>query len=635
MDEIQDCIADAHFGEVLRGRDTSKPNMRMPVPPPTFDRQQWCAERKIDLASVAVQPVGHYILSRYNREGRSVYHFLAELELFRTTDAPDVRAFTSLLSRAQKLPPKYRDLVDDINQRISTQVLPQLKSASSMNLLLEGGGGGNAGNKKERGGLYAGSLQLDDVGPIEKVDENMVDVDEDSDGGESGVQGRPSQAEPAVVKERERDLTVRRLSLNRHRAEHKNTAIELFNRLRDKLLADQQPVWRQFVGSPDFVRLVDVLWYCEQPVDMSSFNTFRDLGRGAFGVVSGARFRATASLLALKCMNKKLVKGKNALKLVKEERAILAKLGEHPSPFTVFLKYSWQDKDTFFLALPLCTGGDLQYQLALDKYCQPERARMHVAEVLQGIAHLHSLGILYRDLKPDNILLDEDGHCRISDMGLAVVSNGKPLRGRAGTPGYWPPEMISKKRYSYPADWWSLGCVMYELLAGRCPFSKLNTKMERDEATMSWPISFPDRLGCGVNGEKAPFPEDAKAILLKLLDRDKTTRLGSSERGAEDIKADPYFRTINWSKLQRRELEMPWKPRREAINAFNQSDIDGKSNEHDYRKLKLEPEDLVEDFNYTSKISHQEDVVEVLKMQDDGHLQHLDKPDSMGCCKLQ
>ena len=146
----------------------------------------------------------------------------------------------------------------------------------------------------------------------------------------------------------------------------------LYDELETTLVNDQLGLWKDFQASEQFEQLVGLLWYAEQPVTLDSFNIFRDLGRGAFGVVSGAKFRSTGSLLALKCMNRKLVKGKNALKLVRAEREVLAQLGEHPSNFTVFLKYSWQDKDTFYLALPLCTGGDLCYHLAEQRSFSPE-----------------------------------------------------------------------------------------------------------------------------------------------------------------------------------------------------------------------------------------------------------------------
>jgi len=558
------------------------------------------------------QPVAAYVLGKEFPESKSVFNFLSSLNDFTRAENPGLDEYTMVLGRAKNLPSKFLKSVEAVSEALQASILPQLQRTPSM------GQFSTPGDEEPAEDDVEDTIVLDDVAAEIPDDETEVDDSRDDDGQNA-----------------EEELRKRRISMSRHMAANRTVALELFNRLHDELMTDVSNLWDEFQSRPGFERLMKILWYVEQPVTYDDFNIFRDLGRGAFGVVSGAKFRATGALLALKCMNKKLVKGKKALKLVKAEREVLAKLGENVSNFTVFLQYAFQDKDTFYLALPLCSGGDLQYHLAKDYFFSPERAQFHIAEVVLGVAHMHSLGILYRDLKPDNILLDEEGHCRISDMGLAVVTNGRLLRGRAGTPGYWAPEMLQKKKYSYPVDWWSLGCVLYELLTGRCPFSKLNTDMERDDATLHWEMQFPDVLGFGIGGEKTPFPEEAKDLISKLLNRDRTSRLGSSERGAEEVKEHPYFANIDWVRLGRKELDPVWKPRKEVIHAFNQSDIDGKSNDYEYRKLKLAPEDEIENFHYTSNLKHQEDIVQVLKLEDEGKLAHLDRSESISCCTLQ
>mmetsp|Transcript_18000 Transcript_18000/g.29198 ORF Transcript_18000/g.29198 Transcript_18000/m.29198 type:complete len:610 (-) Transcript_18000:11-1840(-) len=608
MDEIQDCIADAQFGEVLRGRENCRPTGRIPAPPPGFNAREYASENSIDLAYCITQPVGLYILNRDFPAAESCYNFLAELHAFKKIESPGYRTYKMLLDCAKKMPAMYHPAVEDVAVKLNNTVLPSLRSMASMSCLIEQNGSSEPGEDS----------QIDNIAGVEAVSEDNIEVEEVD----------------STEQDEEDEVNKRRLSMSRHRTENKRMALDMFENIRDQILEDQTSNWEMFEASPSYERLMQLFWYIREPVTLDSFNIFRDLGRGAFGVVSGAKLKTTGALFAIKCMNKKLLKGKKALRLVKAERQVLAKLGEMPSKFTVFLQYSFHDKETFFLALPLCSGGDLQYHLAVERYFSPERARFHIAEVVLGIAHLHSLGIIYRDLKPDNILLDEEGHCRISDMGLAVITNGKSLRGRAGTPGYWPPEMILKKRYSFPVDWWSTGCVLYEMLSGRCPFSKLNTKMERDDATLKWKVKFPEKLGNGTGGESRPFPEDAKRIILRLLNRDRQNRLGGSENGSEDVKEDPYFESIDWAKLNRGEVEPPWKPRKEAIHAFNQSDIDGKSNEHDYRKLKLTAEDEIPHFDFTSNIKHQEDIVQVLKLQDKGELGYLEQREGPNCCLI-
>ena len=118
-------------------------------------------------------------------------------------------------------------------------------------------------------------------------------------------------------------------------------------------------------------------------------------------------------------------------------------LGDNPSHFVIWLKYSFQDEDFFYVAIPLCTGGDLGFHLKDTQGLNVSRSRFIFAEILEGIDHLHRLGIIYRDLKPENVLMDFEGHVRISDLGLAVQTNGDLIKGRAGTPGYWAPEVVA------------------------------------------------------------------------------------------------------------------------------------------------------------------------------------------------
>jgi len=372
--------------------------------------------------------------------------------------------------------------------------------------------------------------------------------------------------------------------------------------------------------------MVNAIWYSEQPLSQKDFIVFRDLGRGAFGVVSSAKMRTTGKLIAIKQLNKRLVKGKDAKKLVLVEKKILQKLGENPSSFTVWLKYSFQDRDYFYMSLPLCTGGDLGFHLSKKGYFNVKRATFHTSEIIEGLMHLHSLGIIYRDLKPENIIFDDEGHCRISDMGLAVIAGSRKIKGRAGTPGYWAPEVISKQHYSFSADYWSLGCVLYEMLAGMCPFSRTNSGMQRDAATLNWEVQCPDHIGPGEKG--VAFPEEAKDLIHGLLDRDKFRRIGAME-----IKSHKFFDEIDWALLARRELTPPWKPRAEQIHAANQTDIEYQNNDREYRHVKLTPNDEIDDFDYVSKYAHQLDIMEVLSTAKEGKLQ-IDKPFDTSCCIL-
>jgi len=416
---------------------------------------------------------------------------------------------------------------------------------------------------------------------------------------------------------------------------------ELETQLRESLRGH----WEPFQASAVFQRYMRLKWYAQQPVALKNFTIFRDLGRGAYGVVAGARLNTTGAMVAIKHLNKKLVKGKNALKLVSTEKSILEKLGNKPSLFTIWLQYSWSDKDVFYLALPLATGGDLAYHMLLNGFFPEERARFTAAEIVLGIGHLHSLGIIYRDLKPENILLEDSGHARISDMGLAVHCNFKRIKGQSGTPGYWAPEMIKKEEYGDEVDWWSLGCVMYEFLAGRCPFSKQNAGMERNDATLTWELQFPTHCGGAIPGimptsssaklvPGAPFPKDAEAIIRKLLNRTPSERLGYGRKGLDAIKADPYFNSVDWLKLSVHALDPPFVPQKQAIYALGQKEIDERNDEYEHRKEKLTEEDEISNFYYVSTHAHQQDIVRVLELEKAGKLDYLNRTAAKKRCTI-
>jgi len=379
-----------------------------------------------------------------------------------------------------------------------------------------------------------------------------------------------------------------------------------------------------------------VKWYRDRETVRDDFVVFRELGRGAFGVVSGARHRVTGQMVALKGMNRKLIKGKKVLKMVLCEFEILKILGEKPSPFCVSLVYSFMDETHLFLGLPLCTGGDLMYHLRMNpRGYGLERSRFFAAEVVLALEYLHNLGILYRDLKPENVLLDDRGHTKISDMGLAVQTKSTPktignklLSGRAGTPGYWPPEMLLKQGYGFDADWWSFGVMLYEFLVGVCCFSEGHTGCkDRNEATLEWEIQFPSTI------DREEFPKDAQDLILQLLERNRALRLGAQPDAVETIKQHPFFDKIEWTKISRGEMKPPWIPPADSINAASQEELQGRSREHEFKKLKLTQHDNIQGISYASK-DHEKNLVSVLQLENKNLLKHLATNNASIACTL-
>jgi tRNA A-37 threonylcarbamoyl transferase component Bud32 len=223
-----------------------------------------------------------------------------------------------------------------------------------------------------------------------------------------------------------------------------------------------------------------------RPLTMDEFRQYRKLGRGGFGDVYAVKRCTTGKMYALKIMDKRRVKAKQSEDLCLHERKILAQVD---SPFICCLKYAFTTTNELCLILDLMPGGDLGFHLNRLKRFPPATARYFASRTLLAIAHMHSKKIVYRDLKPDNVLLDLRGRSFLSDLGLATKV--KPsLRGVAGTRGYWAPDMLRRqadgrrRKYDQRVDFFSLGCFIYEMLVGVCPF--------RTERAATWPLTEDD-----------------------------------------------------------------------------------------------------------------------------------------------
>ena len=203
------------------------------------------------------------------------------------------------------------------------------------------------------------------------------------------------------------------------------------------------------------------------------------------------------------------------------------------------------------MILDYLNGGELFFHLSnVDRFSE-SRAKMYAAEIVLALGYLHENQIIYRDLKPENLLLDMQGHVCLTDFGL--VKEGLPFGQMTytfcGSPEYLAPEILQAKGYGRAVDWWALGTFLYEMLEGLPPFydddiSVMNCKI------LTQPLYFhPDH-----------FSKEAKDILRGLLERDPSKRLGSSREGAEELKRHPFFRDIDWDMLYHRKVEPEFKP---------------------------------------------------------------------------
>ncbi|XP_040013543.1 G protein-coupled receptor kinase 5 [Xiphias gladius] len=322
----------------------------------------------------------------------------------------------------------------------------------------------------------------------------------------------------------------------------------------------------QYQESMFFDRFLQWKMLERQPITKQTFRQYRLLGKGGFGEVWACQARATGMMYACKKLEKTHVKKRRGEAMALNEKEILEGLD---SRFVVNLAYAYETKHTLCMVLTMMSGGDLKYHIykigvpGLER----DRVRFYAAEVCCGLTHLHRKSILYRDLKPENILLDDKGHIRISDLGLAVrLSEGSLLRGRVGTLGYMAPEVIGNAHYGLSADWWGLGCLIYEMTAGQPPFRARGehpnaSEMERRIQTQQ--EEFCDKFGKAV-----------KDICSSLLTKDPERRLGCQGSTGREVQSHPFFRKINFRMLEAGLVEPPFKPDPRQVYCSDVRDIE-------------------------------------------------------------
>ncbi|EMD38857.1 hypothetical protein CERSUDRAFT_112580 [Gelatoporia subvermispora B] len=293
-------------------------------------------------------------------------------------------------------------------------------------------------------------------------------------------------------------------------------------------------------------------------VNLFHFSLLRCVGKGAFGKVRVVQHKQTRDLYALKYINKtKCVKMKAVANIIQERRL----LEEVDHPFVVNMRYAFQDDENCFFVLDLMLGGDLRFHLERLGSLSEETVRFYVAELSSALAYLHDRRIVHRDIKPDNILLDEAGHAHLTDFNIAVhFSERRPLQGVAGSMAYMAPEILAKRGYTSTIDWWSLGVCAYELIFGRRPFrGKTNSDLTHS-----------------ISKDSLRFPEDAETrcsrqgmhAIKAFLDRDPTKRLGCSTNGQgfEELRTDAWFVGLDWDKLNAKALDPPFVPDSKKAN---------------------------------------------------------------------
>ncbi|CAH9104747.1 unnamed protein product [Cuscuta europaea] len=303
---------------------------------------------------------------------------------------------------------------------------------------------------------------------------------------------------------------------------------------------------------------------------IDDFEIIKPISRGAFGRVFLAKKRTTGDLFAIKVLKKADMIRKNAVESILAERDILISVR---NPFVVRFFYSFTCRENLYLVMEYLNGGDL-YSLLRSLGCLNEDvARVYIAEVVLALEYLHSLRVVHRDLKPDNLLIAHDGHIKLTDFGLSKVGlinstddlsgpavsgtsvmdedesqipssehqqERRKKRSAVGTPDYLAPEILLGTGHGFTADWWSVGVILFELIVGIPPFN----------------AEHPQKIFDNILNRKIPWPlvpeemsAEAQDLIDRLLTEDPNQRLGA--KGATEVKQHPFFMNINWDTLAR------------------------------------------------------------------------------------
>ncbi|CRG88955.1 protein kinase A [Talaromyces islandicus] len=278
---------------------------------------------------------------------------------------------------------------------------------------------------------------------------------------------------------------------------------------------------------------------------LEDFALQRTLGTGSFGRVHLVQSKHNHRFYAIKVLKKAQVVKMKQVEHTNDERRMLQRV-KHP--FLITLWGTFQDSKNLYMVMDFVEGGELFSLLRKSQRFPNPVAKFYAAEVTLALEYLHAQHIIYRDLKPENLLLDRHGHLKITDFGFAkdVPDITWTL---CGTPDYLAPEVVSSKGYNKSVDWWSLGILIFEMLCGFTPFWDSGSPVKIYENILRGKIKFPPYMH-----------PDAVDLLSQLITPDLTKRLGNLHGGPEDVKNHPWFAEVTWDRLLRKDIDAPYVP---------------------------------------------------------------------------
>ncbi|NXQ42363.1 PKN2 kinase, partial [Catharus fuscescens] len=298
-----------------------------------------------------------------------------------------------------------------------------------------------------------------------------------------------------------------------------------------------------------FVICSCISWVLKRTVQLEDFHCIAMLGRGHFGKVLLAQYKATGKLYAIKALKKKDIIRRDEIDSLNCEKRIFEVVNSSDHPFLVNMFACFQTPHHACFVMEYTPGGDLMMRIHEDVFSE-HTAQFYTACVVLGLQFLHEKKIVYRDLKLDNLLLDAEGFVKIADFGLCKegIGFGDRTNTFCGTPEFLAPEVLTDISYTRAVDWWGLGVLIYEMLVGESPFPG-DDEEEVFDSIVNDEVRYPRFLST-----------EALSIIRKLLRKCPERRLGAGEKDAEEIKIQPFFKGMDWDALFARRLKPPFVP---------------------------------------------------------------------------